>query len=119
MMELINTIYVTYTVQLIDVNDNTPMCGNFTGSVTESTVNVRILQVMAMDIDGGGAQPILFMIEPSNDSIPFDVTSGNGELFNRLSLDLEVQEFYRFTVLAIDQGISPARIGRCPVSLRN
>ena len=115
MMEVINMVYVNYTIRLIDVNDNTPMCDKvlFAGLLEESTVNVKILEVAASDRDG---QNIVYMVEPSNDSIPFSVTPNNGELFNDVSLDLETQEVYSFIVLAIDEGIAPKRTASCNVS---
>ena len=117
-MEVINTVNVTYTIQLIDINDNAPVCvmDLFEGLLEESTVNVKILEVVATDRDGLGGQSITYMVEPSNDSIPFSITSNNGELFNEISLDLEAQEVYRFIVLAIDEGIAPSRTASCNVS---
>ena len=118
MMEVINTVYAIYTIQLIDINDNAPIClqALFEGALQESTVNVKILDVVASDIDGLGVQMIVYRIQPSNDSIPFSVTPSNGELSNDISLDLETQQVYSFIVLAIDEGIAPKRTASCNVS---
>ena len=118
MMEIVNTIYVTYTIQLTDVNDNTPLCtmGVFYGELIESSIGVRILTVSATDADADGAQSILFWLDGSNDSLPFTVTADNGEIFSAEQLDLEKQEVYTFIVLAVDQGLYPKRTASCNVS---
>ena len=119
MVEITNTIYVTYTIQLTDVNDNTPVCTLtlFTGFLTESFEGVKILTVSATDEDGDGIQGIKFGLDGSNDSLPFEINAFNGELFNTETLDLETQEFYSFIVLAVDQGLYPKRTASCYVSI--
>ena len=119
MMEIVNTIYVIYTIQLTDINDNTPVCtlALFTGQLIESSINTIILEVSATDRDIDGIQNIRFWLDGSNDSLPFEVNNFNGEVISSIPLDLETQEVYTFIVLAVDQGLYPQRTGSCNVSI--
>jgi hypothetical protein len=76
----------TLTVEIVDVNDHVPVfevpapLPYYTAIMHESgtAIDDTIIQVQALDIDGGGSGNVTYAIEPS--TADFDIDSNSGQL---------------------------------------
>ncbi|XP_069026652.1 protocadherin alpha-5-like isoform X12 [Embiotoca jacksoni] len=102
-----------FTVNVIDVNDNTPAFSSslYKVSVKENaTPGTFVIRLNATDLDEGLNGKILFSfnkrgnIDPSN---IFDLNSETGEITVKGKLDYEETPAYEVRVQAMDQGSSP------------
>ncbi|XP_072332422.1 protocadherin-20 isoform X2 [Scyliorhinus torazame] len=108
----------TIKIQLLDVNDNSPL---FTSSLLNVTIeennppNSFLLKVKATDADSGEMGTVTYLLGPT---VPpaFALDQFTGVLTVSTSLDREERETYRLAIRAIDGG-SPARVSTATVLL--
>ncbi|XP_069026650.1 protocadherin alpha-5-like isoform X10 [Embiotoca jacksoni] len=102
-----------FTVNVIDVNDNTPAFSSslYKVSVKENaTPGTFVIRLNAKDLDEGLNGKIMYSfikrgnIDPSN---IFDLNSETGEITVKGKLDYEETPAYEVRVQAMDQGSSP------------
>ena len=99
---------VTVNVTVTDVNDHPPVFNPnfFSVAVSESLpVGSTVVQVRAMDADSGANGMVTYTSDASSE---FAVNNVTGAVTLRTSLDYELMQFYRFTIVASDGG-SPLR----------
>ncbi|XP_061581261.1 protocadherin alpha-2-like isoform X14 [Cololabis saira] len=101
------------TVNVIDVNDNTPV---FTNSlykvrvVENSAPGAVVVRLNATDLDEGINSKILYFFTKRGNidpSIIFDLNSETGEITVKGNIDYEETRAYELRVQAMDQGSSP------------
>uniref|UniRef100_A0A8D3DVP0 Cadherin domain-containing protein n=1 Tax=Scophthalmus maximus TaxID=52904 RepID=A0A8D3DVP0_SCOMX len=101
------------TVNVIDVNDNTPTFSKSLYKVRvkeNSNAGEHVIKLNASDLDEGMNSKILYSlikrgnIDPSN---IFDLNSESGEMTVKGTLDYEETSAYEVRVQAVDQGTSP------------
>nr|XP_033489681.1 protocadherin alpha-2-like [Epinephelus lanceolatus] len=101
------------TVNVIDVNDNTPV---FSKSLYKARVNENatpgtlVIKLNATDLDEGMNSKILYSFIKRGNANPsnmFDLNSETGEITVKGTLDYEETPAYEVRVQAMDQGISP------------
>ncbi|XP_075825023.1 protocadherin beta-7-like [Microtus pennsylvanicus] len=105
----------TITVQVSDVNDNTPAFNqnSYTLFVQENnSPALHIGTISATDSDSGSNAHITYSLLPTHDpqldlSSLISINANNGQLFALRELDYEVLKTFEFLVGATDQG-SPA-----------
>ena len=96
--------FATLSIQVLDVNDNTPEFVNFPDSLTVSEDATELTQIQAIDGDMGENANILFTLDEDFDL--FNITpDGLLELIG--SLDFETGTSYNLTVIATDGGVNP------------
>ncbi|XP_053927221.1 cadherin-23 isoform X2 [Cuculus canorus] len=107
------------TVTILDDNDNRPIFqpASVTAWLREnSPPGFSVLQVTATDADSGLNQQLDYRIEGGGqDRFLIDAATGVIRVAN-ISIDREERDFYRLTVVAVDQG-TPALSGTATVSL--
>ncbi|XP_049898397.1 protocadherin gamma-C3-like [Epinephelus moara] len=101
------------TVNVIDVNDNTPM---FSKSLYKARVNENatpgtlVMKLNATDLDEGMNSKILYSFIKRGNANPsniFDLNSETGEITVKGTLDYEETPAYEVRVQAKDQGTTP------------
>ncbi|XP_051506018.1 protocadherin Fat 1-like [Myxocyprinus asiaticus] len=98
------------TVHLLDINDNSP---EFSQNVYSAVVSEDsrpgsiVLTVLANDFDGPLNNRIRYSIMDDNQTCPFIMDAGSGELKVAHQLDREKVVGYTLTVLASDNGNPP------------
>ncbi|XP_050928269.1 protocadherin alpha-2 isoform X20 [Lates calcarifer] len=101
------------TINIIDVNDNTPTFSNSLYKVRvkeNASLGTVVIKLNASDSDEGMNSKILYSfikrgnIDPSN---IFDLNSETGEMTVKGTLDYEETPAYEVRVQAMDQGASP------------
>ncbi|XP_077340579.1 cadherin EGF LAG seven-pass G-type receptor 2 [Lithobates pipiens] len=93
------------TVQVLDVNDNTPVfvSGPFQAAVLEnSPLGYSVLQVQALDADAGENSRLEYRL--TGESGPFSINNSTGWIIVQSELDREEIEFYHFGVETCDHG---------------
>ena len=100
---------VTLKLQVVDVNDHSPVFGNssYHVYVNEATdANSDIIQVSAMDKDTGTNAVITYSLQsqPNSVSLHFGIKS-DGAVFLRTKLDRERKAVYYLVVIAADHGV--------------
>ncbi|KAM3866654.1 protocadherin alpha-2-like [Diretmus argenteus] len=108
------------TVNIMDVNDNTPAFGKLLYKVRvneNAPLGTTILKLDAADSDEGPNGEILYSFMKRGDvnsAEKFDINSKSGDVTVKGSLDHEENAAYEIRVQATDQGSSP-RSGYCKV----
>ncbi|XP_051945075.1 protocadherin Fat 1 [Xyrauchen texanus] len=100
----------TVTVHLLDINDNSPEFSQNVYSAVireDSRPGSIVLTVLASDFDGPLNNQIYYSITDNNQTCPFIMDTGSGELKVAHQLDREKVAGYTLTVLASDNGIPP------------
>ena len=94
----------TFTITVLDVNDNPPQFtpdSNYSGEIQENLPPaVSILNVSAVDIDSGSNAEIRFSFALPSTANSFSIDSTSGEIFSARSFDREEADTITFTVLA-------------------
>ena len=96
--------FATLSIEVLDVNDNTPEFVNFPATLTIPEDATELIQIQAIDGDTGENAAILFTLDEDFDL--FNITLG-GLLQLIGSLDFEVRTSYNLTVVATDGGVNP------------
>ena len=104
---------MTLTVQLIDVNDNSPLfvsregilVNGYNVSVNETVVNRTILTALAVDGDSGDNGLITYNLDPSVDGMYFNINSKTGALSVKKLPARHTQDTFHFNVAAMDHGV--------------
>lgn len=102
--------FVTVTIKLVDINDNTPIFtqDSYENSLQENVEpNLSVFQVTATDSDLGINAEIRFLFALNDNlgsSIPFRVDEIGGLIDTIEPLDCEQQPSYSFTLYAVDLG---------------
>ena len=100
------------TIQLLDVNDNSPQFINDLSSISlpeNIPVNSFILDASATDADLGMNGEISYSLTSNTSSLPFFINSSTGAVTTSSTLDREQIDFYTITVRATDKG-NPRRL---------
>ena len=103
----------TIMIQLVDINDNSPMFDNaqYENSFLENLrAGTPVFRISATDSDLGQNAEIRFsfqLIRNLGDRVPFRINNVSGLLETTEPLDCELQQFYNFTITATDQGEEP------------
>uniref|UniRef100_A0A672QAW7 FAT atypical cadherin 1 n=1 Tax=Sinocyclocheilus grahami TaxID=75366 RepID=A0A672QAW7_SINGR len=98
------------TIHLLDINDNSPVFSQkiYSAVVSEDAkLESTVLTVLANDFDGPLNNRIHYSIENNNQTCPFIMDAGSGELRLVHQLDREKVASYMLTVLASDSGNPP------------
>ena len=103
---------VTVEVEFVNLNRPTFQFPLYTFGVPEDLEALSILgdPVIATDSDIGSFSQLTYNIEGEQDQ--FFIESASGRIGLLTALDREVQDFYRFTVIAVDGGPSAAESSR-------
>ncbi|XP_071500853.1 protein dachsous-like [Diadema antillarum] len=99
--------YTTVLVELQDANDNAPQFAQdrYNSLVWEGpNANFYVIQVSATDADEGTNGAIYYEISSGNTNNAFDIDQSTGILTTATSLDYEIQDSYRLTIIAKDGG---------------
>ena len=92
------------TVIVNNINENPPIftqAPNPIGIFESIPLGIDFVQFIAEDPDG---DEIIFSLQPSIPSLPFDINSGNGILKTNETLDFETIQEYNITVVASNPG---------------
>ncbi|TFK00729.1 izumo sperm-egg fusion protein 3 [Platysternon megacephalum] len=98
------------TIQVLDVNDNTPI---FVSTPFQSTVleNVplgySVLHIQAIDADSGDNARLQYALLEAGPRFPFAISNSTGWIVVASELDRETVDFYSFGVEARDHGSPP------------
>ena len=99
----------TVTIDITDVNDNTPVFTNMAPvaiNVSESAgIGTVVYQLVAMDGDIGLNSLVKYSILEGNDDGHFMLNPDTGVLSVNSTLDFETQRLYNLTVQAVDRGM--------------
>ncbi|NXD76244.1 FAT4 protein, partial [Halcyon senegalensis] len=98
------TDYATVFIKVIDVNDNSPVFGETSTTVTiqeNMPAGTSIASVSATDVDEGFNGVVVYTLRGGEGKM--DITT-SGSIFLEKELDRENQGFYNLTVIASDQG---------------
>ncbi|XP_028816548.1 protocadherin alpha-8-like isoform X8 [Denticeps clupeoides] len=101
------------TVDVLDINDNTPVFTQDSYSVTldeNSPVGTTVMQVNATDPDDGPNGEVFYMFGNDVESKVrrlFDLNSNTGEILVKENIDFEKQKHFEFDIKASDRGLSP------------
>lgn len=100
-----------FEVVVEDENDNIPRfsMSEYTVNITENNnAGAVILRVTATDEDAGDNAKITYSIIASSDNMEkFYINSSTGIIQAKIPIDREVNDSFRFTVKAADNGASP------------
>lgn len=112
--------YCDVVVNLTDQNDNAPRFSQelYTASVwEENNKGSFVLQVVALDDDGGQNSRIRYHIVDGNRDNAFKIEPAfSGVLKTNIALDREIRDSYRLTVIATDEGI-PQMTGTAKIKI--
>uniref|UniRef100_A0A669E8W2 Cadherin EGF LAG seven-pass G-type receptor 1a n=1 Tax=Oreochromis niloticus TaxID=8128 RepID=A0A669E8W2_ORENI len=106
-------------VQVVDVNDNTPMFVStpFQATVLENVaVGYSVIHIQAIDSDSGKNSLLEYRITDTTSGFPFTINNSTGWITVSEPLDREEIEFYTFGVEARDHG-TPMRSSSASVSI--
>ncbi|XP_054832337.1 protocadherin Fat 2 [Eublepharis macularius] len=100
---------VSINIHVKDVNDNKPVfeADPYRAFVMENMpAGTTVIQVTASDLDTGSDGEVTYSLEsePGNISELFTIDSETGWIMMQKELDCEVQEIYKFYVVASDHG---------------
>ncbi|XP_018592902.2 protocadherin-1 isoform X1 [Scleropages formosus] len=107
-------------VQVMDVNDNSPVFSPSLFEVDfpeENQPGDKVLDVVATDADSGTNAELIYSIMDSSMKALFDINPNTGEVQMRTQLDREQRERYEFHVAAADKGV-PSLRGTATVVVR-
>ncbi|XP_044311184.1 protocadherin Fat 1 isoform X1 [Varanus komodoensis] len=110
---------VTVTINVTDINDNTPVFSQdtYTAVISEDAeVEQSVISVMAADADGPLNNHIRYSIIDGNQGNPFTIDPTLGEVKVAKPLDREMISGYTLTVQASDNG-NPPRINTTMVNI--
>ncbi len=101
--------YTKVTVQIMDVNDNSPVFESKTYQVSiaeNAEVGTKLVQVIAHDIDEGANADISYDFVPEHSKLSniFGVDSDSGWITTLVGLDREMVANYTFNLTATDRG---------------
>ena len=112
---------VRTTIQIINVNDNTPIFQNTPYSTTvleNSDANTLVIPVMATDADLGDHGMVDYFIRGGNFNNSFSIDQSNGRITVRNNIDRERVQSFDLVVEARDRGTPLRRSARATVSIR-
>uniref|UniRef100_A0A8C8D1Z3 Cadherin EGF LAG seven-pass G-type receptor 2 n=1 Tax=Oncorhynchus tshawytscha TaxID=74940 RepID=A0A8C8D1Z3_ONCTS len=95
------------TVQVLDVNDNTPIFVStpFQATVLENVpVGYSIIHIQAVDADSGDNSRLEYRLIETMPNFPFSINNSTGWIVVAADLDRESMDFYNFGVEARDHG---------------
>nr|XP_057933071.1 cadherin EGF LAG seven-pass G-type receptor 1 isoform X1 [Doryrhamphus excisus] len=95
-------------VQVVDVNDNTPMFVStpFQATVLENVaIGYSVIHIQAIDGDSGENARLEYRLTDTPPGFPFTINNSTGWITASAELDRETTEFYSFGVEARDHGI--------------
>ncbi|NXS98862.1 FAT4 protein, partial [Jacana jacana] len=98
------TDYATVFIKVIDVNDNSPVFGITSATVTileNATLGTSVTSVSATDMDQGFNGLVFYTLKGGEGKMDIDTS---GLILLEKELDREKQGFYNLTVIASDQG---------------
>nr|XP_033773923.1 cadherin EGF LAG seven-pass G-type receptor 2 isoform X1 [Geotrypetes seraphini] len=98
------------TVQVLDVNDNTPIFVStpFQSTVLENVpIGYSVIHIQAIDADSGENARLDYKLVNSGPNFPFTINNNNGWIVVASELDRETVDFYSFEVEAMDHGSPP------------
>ncbi|XP_055782650.1 protocadherin alpha-7-like isoform X2 [Salvelinus fontinalis] len=104
---------IEITVEVLDVNDNTPLFTKNMYSVMlneNSPVGTTVIQVNATDLDDGVNGHVIYLFgNDVNSKIQklFDLDTETGQITVRGQIDFEIQDSYEIDIQASDQGVAP------------
>uniref|UniRef100_H3CYQ7 Cadherin EGF LAG seven-pass G-type receptor 1 n=1 Tax=Tetraodon nigroviridis TaxID=99883 RepID=H3CYQ7_TETNG len=105
-------------VQVVDVNDNTPMFVStpFQATVLENVpVGYSVIHIQAIDGDSGENARLEYRLIDTTPGFPFTINNSTGWITVSDELDRETMDFYTFGVEARDHGV-PAMSSSASVS---
>ena len=100
-------IQADVTIQLLDINDNSPQFVNEPSSISlpENTpINTFIIDASATDADLGANGEVSYSLTSDMSSLPFSIDPLTGSVTTITTLDREQTDFYTITVTASDNG---------------
>lgn len=95
-------------VELVDVNDNSPMFINFTNATEiceDAAVGTELLTITTSDLDFGNNGVVTYHL--INSEGDFAINRSSGVITVNQPLDRERREHYNITVVATDNGLQP------------
>ncbi|XP_062852533.1 cadherin EGF LAG seven-pass G-type receptor 1 [Trichomycterus rosablanca] len=95
-------------IQVIDVNDNTPMFVStpFQATVLENVpIGYSVIHIQAVDSDSGENARLEYRLTDTSPDFPFTINNSTGWITASAPLDRETTEFYTFSVEARDNGV--------------
>ncbi|XP_036798703.1 protocadherin alpha-3 isoform X2 [Oncorhynchus mykiss] len=104
---------IEITVDVLDVNDNTPLFTKDVYSVMlneNSPLGTTVIQVNATDLDDGVNGHVIYLFGNdvnSNIQKIFDLDAKTGQITVRGQIDFEIQDSYEIDIQASDQGAAP------------
>ncbi|KAK3585845.1 hypothetical protein CHS0354_038372 [Potamilus streckersoni] len=121
----INSTNVNYTwivMDLIDVNDNTPVFSNneyiFFVYENETAGYTFATNVTATDADSGLNQQLTYSVLSTDGTLPFEIDHSTGAIsVSMASLDYESKRLYSFRIKASDNGTIPLS-SMCQMTIR-
>ncbi|KFP80958.1 Cadherin EGF LAG seven-pass G-type receptor 3, partial [Apaloderma vittatum] len=99
-----STDYATMFIRVTDVNDNRPVFGTVSATVTipeNMLVGANITRVSATDVDEGFNGLVVYTLKGGEGKMDINTA---GTILLEKELDREKQGFYNLTVIASDQG---------------
>jgi len=98
----------TLIVQLVDVNDNSPMFINFSDTIAiceDASVGTEMLTISTSDLDFGNNALVTYHLINSDED--FAINRSTGIVTVNRPLDRERKDQYNITVVATDSGLQP------------
>nr|XP_055045624.1 cadherin EGF LAG seven-pass G-type receptor 1 isoform X3 [Misgurnus anguillicaudatus] len=95
-------------VQVLDVNDNSPMFVStpFQATVLENVpIGYSVIHIQAIDSDSGENARLDYSLTDTTTDFPFTIDNNTGWITVSAELDRETTEFYTFRVEARDNGV--------------
>ncbi|NXU50688.1 CELR3 protein, partial [Turnix velox] len=99
-----STDYATVFIRVTDINDNSPVFGQTSPTITIAENlphGTRVTQVSATDRDDGFNGLVIYTLKGAEGKMDIDTS---GLIFLEKALDREDQDLYNLTVIASDQG---------------
>ncbi|CAG5135300.1 unnamed protein product [Candidula unifasciata] len=111
----------SFTVNVVDVNDNSPVFGqsSYSVNVTEGVdagTFVTVITATDSDAELNGVVQYSFFNDSSDNSSTFNIDKNSGHIFTNSEIDRENVSEYTLTVVATDSG-SPARSSTVEVKI--
>ncbi|XP_031438509.1 cadherin EGF LAG seven-pass G-type receptor 1 isoform X2 [Clupea harengus] len=106
-------------VQVVDINDNTPMFVStpFQATVLENVaIGHSVIHIQAIDADSGKNARLDYRLSDTTPGFPFTINNSTGWVMVCAELDRETTEFYTFDVEARDNGV-PALSSSASISI--
>jgi protocadherin-16/23 len=94
---------ITFTLSVVDVNDNLPRFSNYIYrvNVSENVNFAHVMKVKAKDLDSG---ELTYSLPPGFASDLFIINESTGQILTNSPLDREKQQMYELTVYVQDNG---------------